>query len=178
VSGINTPEFTNDFDKKDVPLDFKAIYEKYHTVILKHITYLTGNIKAAEDLTQEAFLKLYNSPPAHSNTVAWLSKVASNMAYNYLRDEKIKKNKEPAIAEDEAEKVILIEDRAIKNQEIRLIKKVLTRLPERDRICLLLKFSGYKYDEIAEVIGIEKTSVGTILARAQAKFKERYLKEV
>jgi DNA-directed RNA polymerase specialized sigma24 family protein len=45
-------------------------------------------------------------------------------------------------------------------------------------MCLLLKFSGYKYNEIAEVIGVESSSVGTILARAQAKFKEKYQKEV
>jgi len=41
---------------------------------------------------------------------------------------------------------------------------------------LLLKFSGYKYSEIAETIKIDKNSVGTVISRAQAKFKENYLK--
>ncbi len=165
-------------ENKDMESDFDSVYEKYYGVILKHIAYLTGSIHAAEDISQEVFIRFYNSPPSHSNTIAWLCRIANNLAYNYLRDEKNKKNKEPAIAEDEADKVISIEDRVLKNSEIKLTKKVLNFLPARDRICLLLKFSGYKYDEIAEVIGIEKTSVGTILARAQAKFKERYLKEV
>ncbi len=165
-------------EKNDIESNFDSIYEKYYSKILKHIAYLTGSIHAAEDLAQEVFLRLYNSPPSHSNTIAWLCKVANNLAYNYTRDEKNKKNKEPVIAEDEADKVISIEDRVLKNSEIKLTKKVLNFLPARDKMCLLLKFSGYKYDEIAEVVGIEKTSVGTILARAQAKFKEKYLKEV
>jgi len=48
----------------------------------------------------------------------------------------------------------------------------------RDRICLLLKFSGYKYSEIAEVLEVEISSVGTIIFRAQAKFKQKFSKEV
>jgi RNA polymerase sigma factor (sigma-70 family) len=164
--------------KKDAEFDFGSIYEKYHEVILKHIAYLTGSMHVAEDISQEVFIRLYNSPPSHTNIIAWLCKVANNLSYNYTRDEKSKKRKNPVIAEDEADKVISIEDRVLKNSEIRLTKKVLNSLPARDRMCLLLKFSGYKYDEIAEVIGIEKSSVGTILARAQAKFKEKYLKEV
>lgn len=157
-------------------VDFKDCYEKYYKVIYRHIAYLTGNTQSAEDLTQEAYIKLYQSPPAHTNVAAWLSRVASNLAYNYLRDEKTRKAKEPATADDDSEKVISIEDAALRNYEIRKIRKVLNALPLRDRTCLLLKFSGYKYDEIAEIISVEKTSVGTILARSQAKFMEKYQK--
>lgn len=154
--------------------DFKDCYEKYYKVIYRHIAYMTGSTQTADDLTQEAFIKLYQSPPAHANVAAWLSKVASNLAYNYMRDEKTRKVKEPATAMGDSDKVISIEDAALRNHEIRKIRKVLNALPPRDRTCLLLKFSGYRYDEIAEIIRVEKTSVGTILARSQAKFMERY----
>lgn len=177
MRAITTPEFNeNSAETNKIP-DFDTAYAKYYPVILKHAAYLTGSIQAAEDIAQEAFAKLYKAPPEHSNTVAWLSRVTSNLAYNHIRDEKGRKIKEPDLAEDEADKVILIEDRAIRNQEVRLVRKTLGSLPARDRMCLLLKFSGYKYDEIAEIIEVEKSSTGTILARAQAKFKERYLKE-
>jgi RNA polymerase sigma factor (sigma-70 family) len=168
----------DNYKEKNNQANFDTVYEQYYPIILKHIAYLTGSIQTAEDLAQEAFIRLYNSPPTHSNTIAWLSKVSNNLAYNYLRDEKNKRKKDPVLSEDEADKVISIEDRVIKNAEIRLTKKVLDCLPVRDRMCLLLKFSGYKYNEIAEVIGVESSSVGTILARAQAKFKEKYQKEV
>lgn len=168
----------NHENKKNAPKDFKSFYDKYYSIIFKHAAYLTGSLQVAEDITQETFIKLYNAPPGHENVGAWLSRVATNLSYNYLRGEKIRKNKEPEIFEDEADNVISIEDIAIKDHEIRLTKKILNTLSPRDRMCLLLKFSGYKYDEIAEIAGMEKTSVGTTLARAQAKFKEKYLKEV
>lgn len=158
--------------------DFRTCYEQYFPVIFRHAAYLTGNVQAAEDIAQETFIRLYNTPPQHSNTGAWLSRTASNLAYNYLRDEKTRRNKEPVIEEAEDSKVISIEDVVIKDSEIRLTRKILKAMKERDRMVLLLKFSGYRYHEIAEVLGIEKASVGKILARAQEKFKEMYAREV
>ena len=165
-------------DKENKVVDFDELYKEYYIKVYRHIVYLTGNVQAAEDISQEVFAKLFNNPPGHANVAAWLFKVANNMAYNHLRNEKARNAKEPAVSADEEDKVISIEDIAIRNQEIRAIRKVLGLLPQRDRICLLLKFSGYKYNEIAEVIGVEKTSVGTILARSQAKFMEKFMKEV
>jgi RNA polymerase sigma factor (sigma-70 family) len=147
-------------------------------VILRHIAYLVGDVQAAEDLAQETFMKLYDAPPLHDNIIAWLSRVASNLSYNYLRGEKVKRNKAPAIMEHETDNVISIEDIALRNHEVTQTKKVLNKLNARDRMCLLLKFSGYKYAEIAEITGLDRNSVGTVLARAQAKFKEAYLKGV
>ncbi len=157
------------------PVDYNELYKEHYPKVYRHIVYLTGNPQTAEDLSQEVFLRLYNNPPGHENVAAWLFKVANNLSYNHLRDEKARGAKEPAVSADEEDKVISIEDIAIKNQEIREIRKVLALLPERDRMCLLLKFSGYRYSEIAEVIGVEKTSVGTILARSQAKFIAKFI---
>lgn len=161
-----------------MPEDFDTSFEKYYTVILRHCAYLIGDLQAAEDIAQETFIKLYNNPPSHGNTGAWLSRVATNLAYNYLRDKKTRRSKEPVVVEHSEGNVISIEDIAIKNWEVRLTKKILNSLNHRERLCLLLKFSGYKYNEIAEIAGIEKASVGKILSRAQERFKELYLKEV
>lgn len=164
------------FKKKKDGQNFKTIYEQCYNTIFKKVSYLTGDTHAAEDLTQEVFMKLYNSPPAHENITAWLNKVSTNISYNYLRDKKIHEGKNETIYETEMGKVVSVEEAAINNYEVDLTRKVLNMLSPRDRMCLLLKFSGYKYSEIAEVIKVDKNSVGTIILRAQAKFKENYLK--
>ncbi|WP_026073712.1 RNA polymerase sigma factor SigX [Acetivibrio cellulolyticus] len=164
-------------EPESVPEDFNTSYEKYYAVVFRHCAYLTGDVQSAEDIAQETFIKLYNSPPDHGNTGAWLSKVATNLAYNYIRDQKTRRSKEPVAEEHDENNVISIEEIAIKDSEVRLTRKILNLLNHRDRLCLLLKFSGYKYNEIAEIAGIEKVSVGKILSRAQEKFKELYLKE-
>ncbi|ADL50211.1 sigma-70 family RNA polymerase sigma factor [Clostridium cellulovorans] len=164
------------FKKKKDKQSLKNIYEEFYNPIYKKISYLTGDMHVAEDLTQEVFMKLYNSPPDHDNIAAWLNKVSTNISYNYIRDKKNHENKNEIIYEKEVSNIISIEEIAINNCEINLTRKVLNMLSPRDRMCLLLKFSGYKYSEIAETIKIDKNSVGTVISRAQAKFKENYLK--
>jgi RNA polymerase sigma factor (sigma-70 family) len=155
--------------------DFDGIYEEYYKKVYRNILYLTGDAQAAEDLAQETFIKLYKNPPCHSNIIGWLTKVSANLSFNYLRSRRTRTAREvDAVQDDE---IVSIEESAIKNCEIKMIRKVLDLLPDRDRMCLLLKFSGYKYDEIARIINVNKSSIGTMLARSQVKFKEVYLKE-
>lgn len=167
-----------DFEQQELSGDFKDYYEKYYPVIFRHAAYLTGDTQAAEDITQEAFVKLYKAPPQHTGIGPWLSRIATNLAFNHMRDEKIKRNKDQFIGGYAEDNVISIEEIAIKDYEVRLTRKVLNRLKPRDRLCLLLKFSGYKYGEISEIAGVPKSSVGQIIARSQEKFRQLYLKEV
>jgi RNA polymerase sigma-70 factor (ECF subfamily) len=54
---------------------------------------------------------------------------------------------------------------------------VLDRLPERDRQLLLMREEGFKYEEIAQVVGVAPASVGTLIARALKRFVEAYNQE-
>ncbi len=160
-----------------MPENFDSYYEKYYPVILKHAAYLTGNMQVAEDIAQETFIKLHNLPPSHTNIGAWLNTIATNLSYNYMRGDKVKRSKIPILAEHEMSNVISIEDAAIRDLEIRQIRKALNCLKPRDRLCLLLKYSGYKYSEIAEAAGVDVNSVGKLMSRAQDKLKKIYMKE-
>jgi RNA polymerase sigma-70 factor (ECF subfamily) len=51
---------------------------------------------------------------------------------------------------------------------------VLDRLPERDRQLLLMREEGFKYEEIARVVGVAPASVGTLIARALKRFVAMY----
>lgn len=157
------------------PEQFHDLFDTYYPAIIRQLTYLTGERAIAEDLAQEVFLKLYSNPPADfSNPGGWLAQVATNLAYNHLRGEKRRHNREEYVGVRELPNVVAIDDIQNRNQEIRLVRQVLAKLPERDRMLLLLKFSGYRYEEIAPVIGVEKTSIGTLLARAQSRFRQAY----
>lgn len=158
--------------------DFENNWLKYRNLIFRRVIYITGNIEASEDITQEAFTKLYNSPPAHNNIEAWLKRVSTNLAYNFVRDEKSKINKHEKLLNGISMQVESAENRAVINIEYYMTKKILNKLKSKEKLCLLLKFSGYKYGEISDILGINKNSVGKILSRSQEKFKKLYLKEV
>ena len=51
---------------------------------------------------------------------------------------------------------------------------VLDKLSPRDQQLLLMREEGFKYEEIAAVIGVAPASVGTLIARALRRFAELY----
>lgn len=163
--------------KETTTADYQAIYNRYYNAICRQLTYMLGNQATAEDIAQETFLKLHNTPPKeYQNIGGWLSRVATNLAYNYLRSEKSRQNREKKTNE-QACTLASSEEIALQHEERRIVHETLEALPDRDRICLIMKHSGFTYDEIAESIDVKKTSVGTIIARAQARFKKTYMKQ-
>ena len=54
------------------------------------------------------------------------------------------------------------------------MRRALSELSERDARMLLLREEGFKYAEIAEVMGVKATSVGALVARALKRFAEAY----
>ena len=154
---------------------FRELFDRYYPVICRQLTCLLGSRAAAEDVAQETFIKLYQSPPREpSNLGGWLSRVAANLAYNHLRSEKSRRRREFGAGRPLAGREAGPEEELLRGEEVTLTRQVLEFLPERDRACLLLKFSGMNYAEIARVAGIRENSVGTVLARARARFKREY----
>jgi RNA polymerase sigma factor (sigma-70 family) len=147
---------------------------------VRQAVFLLGDLTAAEDVVQEAFLRLHNTGLSTvDNPSAWLSKVTSNLCYNYMRGEANRRRREEKVSllpnySSDNLAVPSAEETVLDMVEVQLIRKALQQLQPRDRMVLLMKFSGYKYDDIAIAVDINKTSVGTILARARERFKQEY----
>lgn len=157
---------------------FREFYERYYQPVCRRLTGLLGNRSAAEDVAQEAFFKLYQSPPAEpANIGGWLNRVAVNLAYNYLRGEESRRRRESAGSATALQVLnCLPEEFTLRREEIGQIRLALEALPARDRACLLLRFSGMSYREIARALDIGESSVGTVLARARSRFRGEYLR--
>lgn len=136
---------------------------------------VVGDAAEAEDVVQEAFLRLASDPvlgrPA-GEISAWLHRVTLNLSFNRLRDTRrwhdraLKGGRlQPQAEPDDPLHVVL------RNEQQERVRKVLAQLPEKQRDCLLLRHSGYSYAEIATAIGIASGSVGTTLARAERAFR-------
>lgn len=156
--------------------DFQINYKKYYSKVYKQMYYLVGNNELAEDLTQEVFIKYYDGREKIEFLGAWLSKVATNTAFNYLRGEKRRIKREENMLE-EVNNIFLTEDEIVRNEEIKMVRNVLSSLPEKQRTCLILKFSGYSYEEIHCATKIPKNNIGQLIARGKQKFLKVYEKE-
>ncbi len=157
-------------------LEIDIVYQQYYKQIVRRIAYLTGDVHIAEELAQEVFVKLYTQPPEHENVLAWLYTVAARSAYNHLRDDQIHRQREQIHYESKWELEGTPEDMVIENEKIKSVHASLETLTTRDRTCLLMKHSGYKYAEIAACLEVEINAIGVIISRAQEKFKKDYEK--
>ncbi|KDR96775.1 RNA polymerase sigma factor, sigma-70 family [Peptoclostridium litorale DSM 5388] len=167
------------FKKKKKEKEFSLIYSKYYPAVYKQLYYMTGNNELAEDITQEVFIKLYSCQNDIENTGSWLSKVASNTALNYIRSQKRTFGREEdAFSKDQPLTMALSpEDIICKDEEISDVRKALYSLPENQRICLILKFSGYSYEEISSASGIPRSNIGQLISRGKKNFLKTYKKE-
>ncbi|SDX38246.1 RNA polymerase sigma factor, sigma-70 family [Marininema mesophilum] len=154
---------------------FEGIFKRYYSYVVRQVMRIIPAQSVAEDIAQEIFIRLYHVDRSEiENIEAWLAKSATNGAYNYIRSEK----RHRARIEKERQQAEKISQSAeihwINQEEIESVRKALILLSERDRNLLLLKFEGFNYEELAQIIQVKKESVGTLLTRAKERFRSLY----
>ena len=101
-------------------------------------------------------------------------KSSTYVAYNHFRFEKGKAKIDKEIQYHEVQNVSSLDDDWIRKEEITNTQTTLNKINDRERTLLLMKFSGFQYKEISEVLQIEISSIGTLLVRAKMKFRKIY----
>ena len=143
--------------------------EKYHSTIFRLSFGYVKNTQDAEDIVQDAFLRLYSSDTffeTDENVKAWLIRVAINLSKDLLKSHWFKRRAELSsdITADVREEEILSD----------YIKKL---KPEYSAVLFLFYYEGYSTKEIAEICKISASAVTTRLARARKQLKKLLLKE-
>ncbi len=163
---------------------FDDFFERHRDELLGLAWRVLGDRAEAEDAVQEAFLKLSTHPVLERtdcDVAAWLRRVCVNDSFNRLRG-----RKRASERHDRAGRMQRRTDgdgdspvaAAVLRREARdEVRRVLAALPERQRACLLLRHSGYRYAEIAATLDLAVGSVGVLLARAERAFRTAYAKE-
>lgn len=155
--------------------NFQELFHAHYKQVVRQIMRITHDQSVAEDLAQEVFLRLYDQEiDTIANVGGWLHQASLYAAYNYIRGEKRRIARDGAISDDTATETPSTEEHWLKQDEINTVREALTDLGERDRTLLLMKYSGYSYQELAEVTELEPASIGTLLARARRKFRDLY----
>jgi len=137
---------------------------------------LLGDAAEAEDLAQEAFLRLYRSLPKFRVDALlwpWLRKLTANVCIDALRKRKPAAMPLEDLGQDGGEPRVgaadeLPED-AYLGREARLdVQKALLRLPPDYRAALVLRYlEDLSYQEVAEALGVPLSTVETRLFRAR-----------
>ncbi len=155
---------------------FEDLFKQNYVYVVKQIVWIVKSQTIAEELAQEVFLQLYrNDWKSIEHLPGWLIKSSTYVAYKYLRSEKRHQARvDKTIQYHEVQHISSLDDDWIRKEEITKVQMVLSNMNERDRTILLMKFSGFQYKEIAEVLQIDISSIGTLLVRAKQKFRKIY----
>jgi len=153
-------------------LDFDATFDAHYTDLVRYCRRLTGDSDASEDVAQESMLRLFHIAAAdHPDAVrGWLFTTATHLVRDRYRTET---NRRRLLEiHHEAPRGEEPPDRRLERAEARdVAQEALSKLSPRDREVLLMRYSGFSYKEIARAVGLATSSVGTILARAEARFE-------
>lgn len=138
------------------------------------------NVQEAEDIVQEAFLKLWDKPKnwksgKGAKFTTWFYRVVMNISLDKLR--KYKKTESHLIEEIESQNISQEKEMQM-DQEQKALNQALKELPENQLMALNLCF----YDELANkeaatVMGISVKALESLLMRAKAGVKNHLYRE-
>jgi RNA polymerase sigma factor (sigma-70 family) len=151
---------------------FKELFCMHYPELVRRLTFILGNRDDAEDIAQETFIKLSRSEGRINLVGPWLRKVGQRLAINLIRGEQNRKKREENYPAPQSEDSS--ENEVFRQLEAETVRQVLLGMSAKDRQCLVLKMSGFSYAEIAKIMDIREKSVGTVVSRAQQRFKDKY----
>lgn len=153
---------------------FEALFHRHYDRVYGILFRLVGERGEAEDLAQEAFLRLHDHARrrrADDNVGAWLYRVATNLGYNALRDRRRRWQRDVALVSPEAEDAA---DGVARREERRAVRAALASLSARQAQLLVLRQMEFSYAECAAIVGVAPSSIGALLARAARDFRKAY----
>ncbi len=166
---------------------FEALYERYHDRLVHFVARKTGDSDRAQDLVQEAFIRVTRHLHRFDTTKkfsTWVYTIASNLSKNELRN----RSRSPLILFqrltgnwDDDHRPLQFEDFRMRPDDLyrkrylrRLVEDTVEELPEHHRLVFRLReLDGKSYEEIAEITGVNLGTVKSRLHRARNSFAQR-----
>lgn len=152
---------------------FGEIVNRHYQPVYRLVWRMTNGAADAEDMAQEAFLKLWRNPAQVREAGAlkgWLMRVAANAVIDRSRRPRAAVLDEvPEVADPQARPDAPL-DRA---QAARLVDSRIAALPERQRLALsLVYFEGLTNIEAAAVLEVSVDALESLLSRARRGLKD------
>lgn len=156
------------------PEAFGRLYDIHVDRVYRHIHYRVGNQQDAEDLTQQVFLKAWQSIPRYKETaspfIAWLMTISHNLIVDFYRTRKDKAYLEAEILADGS--ASSPEQAAETSLEQQRLRRAILKLGSDEQQAVILRFiEGFQFAEIASVLKKKEGNVRVILHRALVKLR-------
>jgi RNA polymerase sigma factor (sigma-70 family) len=160
--------------------EFKQVFLDNYSRIVAVLIRLLGDRMRAEEVANDAFLKLYQQPglrQGKANISGWLYRTATNLGIDGLRSSARRGRYEEAASSDRQRNSSPegpLDDLIVEERRSR-VRAVLASIKPTQAQLLILRASGLSYKELAEILDVKQSGIGTMLNRAEAEFRQCYL---
>ena len=164
---------------------FEELVNRYQRPITSYVFRMVGDYESSLDVTQEVFIKVYNSLNKYSSEYkfsTWLYRIAHNAAIDHMRRNSVCPQSIEAENADGSYQIQIESRRPSPEKDHELsewraeIDAVVRCLPTGYRDLILLRHSrDLSYDEIAEVTGLPLGTVKNRLFRAREMMREIFV---
>lgn len=152
------------------------LFETQRDAVYRYTMTIVGSPAIAEEVTQEAFIRLYSylrKGGAVGHYRAWIFRTAHNLAINentrkYLTSSVVDWDELCRQRQDLGPNP---EQNTLQEESVAHLRAAMGRLATQQRQCILLRAEGFRYVEIAKILGVGKSTVAESLRRAMHKLK-------
>ena len=169
------------------PVAFSELYDRYRERLVHFIARKTGDRDRAEDLVQEAFIRVtrhLHRFDQNKKFSTWIYTICSNLSKNELRNrsrsplvlfQKLTTHWEPDHRPLQFEDARARPDDQYRKRYLQeIVEQTVELLPEHHQLVFRLReLEGKSYEEIAEITGVNLGTVKSRLHRARTSFAER-----
>jgi RNA polymerase sigma-70 factor (sigma-E family) len=149
----------------DVDAFVVAMYEEHGAGLVRMVRLFVDDRNAAEDLVQEAFIRLARSASRirePHRAAAYLRSIVLNLARDHNRRGFVSLRHQLPLDDHKAS----VEDEVVLAEDQQRVVDALRNLPHRQRDCVILRYyDELGVDEIADTLGVSRNSVKTHLSR-------------
>ncbi len=140
----------------------KQLYLRYGPMVISRARALLRSEHAAQDALQEVFVRVLRSGSgfrAQASPMTWLYRVVTNYCLNRLRDERRRATLWSTYGP------IGVQSHAVDASARMQLEQILSRVrPELQEIAVYALHDEMSHDEIAEIVGVSRRTIGNRLA--------------
>jgi RNA polymerase sigma-70 factor (ECF subfamily) len=165
-------------NKSKYSAKFKEIYDSVFPLLVKIVFKITGNVDMAEEICQEAFIRLYeriDKFPDANQAKYWLIRVGKNLAINQQKRKGRERKAYERVLHEPKRKEETGEIKLLKQESYSEVQRALDTLPDKLKTVLVLKeYGNLNYKEIADILKISEGNVKVRVYRARKQLLEYF----
>ena len=154
---------------------FQEIIEQHKGILFKVArTYCTDE-EDRQDLIQEIMIQIWQCIHKYNDQFkisTWLYRISLNVAISYYRKNSTRTKKFSDLNEQMMETPI--EDKSENERQLNLLEQFISELKELDKALMILYLENKTHTEIAEILGMSVSNVGTKIGRIKDKLKTQF----